>query len=200
MLASELSQSMGGAAVAASKDVKARNAVARLFENTALHVATSGDVHGVALAGILKNVYAIVLGAADGMGNGYNAKGFLFGTAQSEMAEMLPLLGGARKTAGIPALAGDLLATGMSSTSNNHAFGASLASSRAAQCGAKTSFFAEGMVAAPFIAKRLGRHANTFPLFEIALALVEYPKEGIKKLDIFLFGKAKRKRRNPPQK
>lgn len=188
MLAEELSQSKGGAAVVASKDAGARNAVARLFEDTELHVSVSADIHGVALAGILKNIYAIVLGATDGMGSGYNAKGFLFGTAQSEMAKIIPLLGGARETVGIPALVGDLFATGMSPASNNHTFGAAICSGT--QC-PEFPLFSEGVVTAPFIAKRLGARARRFPLFLIAVALVKRPKEGRKRLHTFLFGKGK---------
>lgn len=186
MLAGELSQFMGGAAVIASKNIKARNAVMRLFKNTELRTAESRDIHGVALAGVLKNIYAIILGVADGTRNGYNAKGFLFGTAQSEIADIVSFLGGARETAGIPALIGDLFATGMSPASNNHALGAKLFSDVRHQ---KPPLSTEGMVAAPFIAKRLGNQARQFPLFEIAVMLMKQPKEGRKKLQAFLFGK-----------
>jgi glycerol-3-phosphate dehydrogenase (NAD(P)+) len=187
MLAGELSQAMGGAAVIASKNIKVQNAVARLFKNTELRVAISADIHGVALAGVLKNIYAIAVGAADGAKDGYNARGLLLGTAQSEIADIIPLMGGAQGTATIPALIGDLFATGMSPASNNHTFGVELVSG--ARRGPKPHLFTEGMFAAPFIAKRLGDRLHRFPLLGIAVVLVKQPKEGKKKLQAFLPGR-----------
>ena len=130
MLAVELSSDMGGAAVIASKNAAVRNVVARLFKGTELRITTSADIHGVACAGILKNIYAIIIGAAEGMGSGYNTKGFLLGQAQSEIMGLIPLLGGARETASIPALMGDLFATSLSPSSNNHSFGVAIANQR----------------------------------------------------------------------
>jgi glycerol-3-phosphate dehydrogenase (NAD(P)+) len=180
MLANELLKNLGGAAIVASKSAAARKCLLGMFRHTELHVRTSADVRGVALAGVLKNIYALVLGASDGLGFGWNAKGLIAGEAAREMAAILPLFGGERETAHGLAGFGDLVATGMSPTSRNHETGRLLVQAKVQ--------WSEGTASLPFIMKRLGSRSRRFPLLAIAATLLKNPNHGCKALKAFLQG------------
>jgi glycerol-3-phosphate dehydrogenase (NAD(P)+) len=77
------------------------------------------DVHGVETVAPLKNVFAIALGIADGVGDAsgmphHNLKSAVFARAVAEMAEICALTGGDPATASGLAGAGDLEVTGLS--------------------------------------------------------------------------------------
>lgn len=184
MLAKEILNSMGAAAVIASSDNNVLNAVVRLFRSTELRTFVSFDTRGVAFAGALKNIYSIALGASDGMGVGFNIKGFLFGVAQNEISEIIPLLGGKKETAYIPPIIGDLFATGSSYDSRNYTFGYEIFKSKKH---IKKNFPAEGITAASFVFKKLGNRSTQFPLFMIAYDLIKRPQKGKKELREFIF-------------
>jgi glycerol-3-phosphate dehydrogenase (NAD(P)+) len=182
MLAAEILEGRGGAAVAASKSLAAARKIAGLFDGMPLHVRTSRDITGVALAGALKNIYAILLGAADGVRCGWNAKGFLAGESLNEMAALLEILGGERETAHSPAGFGDLLATGLSSASRNHEVGRVLGG------GGKGPKESEGTRSLPLILRHLGAHSKKFPLLLLVAVLIKNPTAGRKDLKKFLKG------------
>lgn len=182
MLAGELVEHMGGSAMAASRSAAACKRIAALFSKTELHVQTTSDVRGTALAGVLKNIYALLLGAAEGMQSGWNAKGLIAAEAIREMGQIMPLLGGKKETATCPAGLGDLVATGMSPLSRNHQVGFALASG---QNGPLTS---EGTNSLPFILKRLGAKKKNFILLAIAADFIKHPAHGKKELKKFFTG------------
>ena len=174
---------LGGAAVIASKSAPAKRRLTELFRGTELHVRTSTDMRGTALAGILKNIYTLLLGASDGLGFGWNAKGLIAGEASNEMAAIIPLLGGKRETAHTPAGFGDLIATGMSPASWNYRTGHALAT------GAPGPKKSEGTGSVPLLRKRLSRNAKKFPLLSIAATLVANPPHGRTALKKFIRGR-----------
>lgn len=182
MLASELIGHQGGSAIAAAKDAPARSALSNIFHGTELHVETSSDVRGTAFAGVLKNVYAVLLGALEGMQLGWNAKGLLAAEALNEMSILIPLLGGKKHTATCSAGLGDLIATGMSPASRNHQTGYALAT------GAAEPSTSEGTNALSFVLKRLGRKREKFVLLMIAEKLISNPAHGKKALRKFITG------------
>lgn len=123
MLAAELSAGMRGAAVAASRHAGARASLAALFAGTRLSVEESDDPRGVAVCGVLKNVYAAGLGILGALGRPDNVRGMFVSLALREMSAMVSTLGGDPRTAIGPAGAGDLVATGMSPHSRNRQLG-----------------------------------------------------------------------------
>lgn len=127
MLAEELVKGMGGAAVVGTARAEDFRRLCETFEGTGLHLEHSDDVHGVALAGVLKNVFAIGLGIAGGLGWGENMKGWLVAHSSKEMRTIIELLGGQKETALTQAGLGDMVATGFSPHSSNHKFGKTLA-------------------------------------------------------------------------
>lgn len=159
MLADELLAGRVGAASVASKNVEARNKVTQLFASTLLRVVPTGDVRGVALCGVLKNVYAIGLGIAKELQLGDNFNGWYVEQAFSEMQVILKALGGKTDTLLAPAGIGDFLATGFSLLSKNVTHGRELVQKGTADTPS------EGAVSIKPLAKRLGAVKKNLVLF-----------------------------------
>src|SRR3989344_46064 len=138
MLAEELDRGLGGTAVIASRHHKAARRLGALFAGSKVNVVYSTDMRGVALLGVMKNVYAVAMGVAEGLGWGMNYKGPLIAQATAEMRAILAAAGGKPDTAAGVAGLGDLVATGFSHYSRNHNFGVALAQ------GKRPTFESEG--------------------------------------------------------
>ncbi len=95
----------------------------KILTNNHLHFLPTTDVLGIKLAGSLKNVYAILLGMADGLAVPLNTKAFLVVRALEEMSLLIKKCGGRSETAYALAGLGDLVATGLSPISRNRRFG-----------------------------------------------------------------------------
>ena len=123
MIAEEISAGLAAIGIAASTSADARNAVARLFENTPLVICQTDDISGAVLAAALKNIYALGLGICDGLNMGSNIHGALVSQAAQEMMHMMKVVGGSPNTALGPAGLGDLVATAQSTNSTNYTTG-----------------------------------------------------------------------------
>ncbi len=123
MLAEELSKGMAGIGVVSVKEKDTFIKLAELFEDTNLFVEYSDDTYGVALASVLKNIYAIALGIADGLNWGDNQKGWLVTKSLQEMAKIAVTLGCKEEVIYGTAGLGDLIATGYSPHSRNRQVG-----------------------------------------------------------------------------
>jgi glycerol-3-phosphate dehydrogenase (NAD(P)+) len=109
--------------VAASSDDACAEQVQRLFSLGRLRVYTSSDPMGVQVAGALKNVIAIAVGASDGLGLGHNARAALITRGVSEIARLAVAKGGVAGTvAGLAGL-GDLVLTCTGDLSRNRTVG-----------------------------------------------------------------------------
>lgn len=157
-LAEEIVAGQGSAAVIASNQPDRCVLLRELIDPCDMSIECSHDVHGVALAGVLKNVYAFGCGIADGIGWGMNRKGWLIARALEEMHTALGVLGGDAATAlGVAGL-GDLVATGCSPHSRNRTSGEQLA-----QTG-EFNPLAEGYISIVALQKMLGDRARELPL------------------------------------
>lgn len=156
MLAAEISSGMPTTGVLGGDDARACRRVAELFTETSLHVVCSDDRHGVALAGTLKNIYAVALGIAQALGWGDNQKGWLVASALREMGEIAERLGGRRETVYGFAGLGDLVATGFSPHSRNRRVGEAMVMGE--------TISGESTNALPAIVKRIGGARETFPI------------------------------------
>ena len=158
MLAEEIAAGRHAAAVFASPEKRAAETVAAIFESKIFQAELSRDVHSVALAGVLKNIYALGLGISDGLGLGENTKGWLVARAIREMLRIGDALQGDREillgTAGLA----DLVATGYSVSSRNRGVGHEIA--RTGKCAIKS----EGMASLPPLMMRLDGRTGEFPL------------------------------------
>ena len=109
--------------VAASHDDAQAEEVQRVFSVGRLRVYASSDPVGVQVAGALKNVIAIAVGASDGLGLGHNARAALITRGISEIARLAVAKGGQAATvAGLAGL-GDLVLTCTGDLSRNRTVG-----------------------------------------------------------------------------
>jgi glycerol-3-phosphate dehydrogenase (NAD(P)+) len=130
--AAELARSLPTAVVAASRDDRAVARILEQFRSGYLRLYGSDDVVGVELGGAMKNVIAIAVGAADGLGLGFNAKAGLITRGLAEIARLADAEGGRRETlAGLAGL-GDLVLTCTGALSRNRQFGIELGRGRRA--------------------------------------------------------------------
>ena len=157
MLAEELMLGKNGFAVVASKSEIAIQKILLLFKDTGLHLQPSDDLIGVALCGVLKNIYSVSLGIADGLELGNNVKGGLALQAIWEMSLIVEILGGQRETVlGLAGIA-DFIATGFSDFSRNRKSGFEMG--KRGTCELKS----EGVASVRSIVTMLGP-INDFPL------------------------------------
>ena len=126
MLAEELEAGLGGAACVATKSISDFKKIQEIFSPKDLSLTFAPDTKSVAIAGVLKNVYAIAYGISSGLKWGDNKKGWLCVEVVQEMISITAKLKGDPSYVLSQAGLGDLIATGSSKYSSNHAFGRSL--------------------------------------------------------------------------
>jgi glycerol-3-phosphate dehydrogenase (NAD(P)+) len=93
MLAEELAKGQGAAGVAASENKGVLEKLEAVFKHNYLRLEYSANVRSVALAGVIKNVYTLILGISDGLGFGTNSKGFLVSSILPETESISKTLG-----------------------------------------------------------------------------------------------------------
>jgi glycerol-3-phosphate dehydrogenase (NAD(P)+) len=130
-IANEFARGLPAAVVLASESSSHAEHVRALFEGNIFRVTTTTDVTGAALGGILKNVYAILLGyVATAAGESRNLEAAVLNASLREMAVLGLALGAKQETLFGLAGLGDLVATGFSDDSHNRRFGRKLGAGR----------------------------------------------------------------------
>jgi len=128
--ARETGLGMPTAVCVACKDQELARSVQHELAGDRLRVYTTDDVMGVEVGGALKNVIAIAVGAADGLGFGHNARAALITRGLAEMSRLAIHLGAHPLTmAGLAGL-GDLVLTCTGDLSRNRRVGLELARGR----------------------------------------------------------------------
>ncbi|OGL63180.1 hypothetical protein A3C09_04490 [Candidatus Uhrbacteria bacterium RIFCSPHIGHO2_02_FULL_47_44] len=168
MLAEELIDGHGGAACVGTKSLADFKRIDAIFSEQDLHLTFASDVKSVAIAGVLKNVYAIAFGIAAGLEWGDNRKGWLIAQSVQEMITIMVALKADPSYALSLAGLGDFMATGMSKHSSNHSVGRALATS--STCDIKS----EGCETLPSLVKMLGaKTVKTLPIIQALRAVLE---------------------------
>jgi glycerol-3-phosphate dehydrogenase (NAD(P)+) len=121
--AAEVAQGQPTAIVAASTDAAAATRVQIACSSPVFRVYTHDDVTGVELGGALKNVMAIAVGIADGLGLGYNTRAALITRGLAEIARLGTALGAQAATFAGLAGVGDLVLTCTGPLSRNRTLG-----------------------------------------------------------------------------
>jgi glycerol-3-phosphate dehydrogenase (NAD(P)+) len=122
-IANEFAQKRPTAVVLAGKLSHAQKA-AEALRNPYFHVEVSGDLAGVEIGGVLKNIYAIGLGLLDGLNHGSSNLKSAFATlALAEMKTAAAHWGAKPATLDGLAGLGDLITTGFSRDSHNRRLG-----------------------------------------------------------------------------
>ncbi|MFI9051226.1 NAD(P)H-dependent glycerol-3-phosphate dehydrogenase [Streptomyces sp. NPDC053427] len=176
-LAKEIAARQPAAAVVACAD----EAVARRLQ-TACHTPyfrpyTNTDVVGCELGGAVKNVIALAVGIATGMGLGDNAKASLITRGLAETTRLGLAMGADAHTfAGLAGM-GDLVATCSSPLSRNNTFGTNLGRGMTLQeTIAVTKQTAEGVKSCESVLDLARRHGVDMPLTETVVDIVHEGK------------------------
>jgi glycerol-3-phosphate dehydrogenase (NAD(P)+) len=166
MIAEELCQGGYGYAMLASHKKNNGKTVIATFKKSLLHFQVTSDLRGVAVAGVMKNVYAMALGIADGLHWCHNERGWLVMQCLDEMKEVISLLGGKKTTGDSLAGIADLIATGSSDNSCNYRYGKYLVQ----KTGAGTP--GEGSRSVPLLYKRLKNKTAQLPILNALIKIL----------------------------
>lgn len=158
--------------------------VTTLFRGSGLALTHSQDARAVSWCGVLKNVYAPLVGIADGLGWGDNARGHLVMAALGEMQRLLPVLAGTQASVYGDAGLADFVTTVTSPSSHHHALGVRVGRGDFAdmQC--------EGVNSLAVLDARPRFDPAGFPLFAAARGLVHAPAGVASALRVWLAGTA----------
>lgn len=172
-LAPEIALCEPAASVVACVDRAVAERISDLCATSYFRPYTNVDVVGTELAGAVKNVIAIAVGMADGMGLGDNAKASIITRGLAETARLGAALGADPLTflglAGI----GDLVATCMSPLSRNRTFGEGLGTGMTvAEVIAATRTTAEGVKSCTSILGLARHHDVDVPIIENVVAVI----------------------------
>ncbi len=172
-LAREIAERHPAASVVASEDPHAAERVAAASATSYFRPYTNTDVVGTELGGAVKNVIALAVGMAEGLGMGDNSKASIITRGLAETTRLGVALGGdARTFAGLAGV-GDLIATCMSPLSRNRTFGVNLGRGMSVdEVVAVTRQTAEGVKSCDSILDLARNHGVDVPIVEQVAAVV----------------------------
>lgn len=151
------------------------------FAYSPLYLTHNTDALGLSWCAVLKNIYAIAFGAADGLGLGDNVRGFLAATAIKEMSAIITGHGGRAETPYGFAGLGDLVTTATSIGSHHHALGLDLAYG-------KTPLIAgEGVHSLKLIRKKALVDIDSLPLMRHVENILNSPDKMVRLWQDYLF-------------
>jgi glycerol-3-phosphate dehydrogenase (NAD(P)+) len=169
MISEEIRAGRHAFAQVGTSDPALFDGIAALFAPTGLALQYSTDMIGISWSSVLKNVYAMLFGAADELRLGDNVRGFLAVTALHEMQSIVVRLGGQAGTPCQLAGLGDLVTTATSAGSHHHQLGRELAR------GDRRVLQGEGIHTLSMV-RQFGLLAlDDCPLFRLVLEIVHTP-------------------------
>ncbi|MGB7425560.1 MAG: NAD(P)H-dependent glycerol-3-phosphate dehydrogenase [Ornithinimicrobium sp.] len=173
-LSREIAAKQPAASVMAGVDHRAAERVAEVSAAAYFRPYTQTDVIGTEIGGAVKNVVALAVGMAEGLGYGDNTKSSIITRGLAETARLGAALGADPATLMGLAGVGDLIATCMSPLSRNHSVGVSLGQGLSvAEVVAIKHRTAEGLKSARSVVDLAHRHGVDVPICEGVLAVVE---------------------------
>ena len=172
--ASEVARGLPAAIACAGNHQPTTAAFAELLHGHHFRAYISTDIIGVELGGALKNVLAIAVGVADGLGFGANTRAALMTRGNAEMQRLAAFRGADPTTLSGLSGFGDLVLTCTSEHSRNYRLGLSIGSGSDFD----GTITVEGAATARAVAVYAQNNALDLPIAETVAALVE------KRLDI----------------
>jgi glycerol-3-phosphate dehydrogenase (NAD(P)+) len=129
-LAREIALGQPAASVVACEQSSVSDSIQEIFMTPTFRTYSDSDVTGVEIGGIVKNVIAIAVGIAEGVGFGLNTRATVITRGLAEMGRLGSRLGADPMTFSGLAGVGDLICTCMSTLSRNHHVGHELGKGR----------------------------------------------------------------------
>jgi len=172
-LAGEIARREHAATVVACTDLDAAQRLQRACHASYFRPYTNPDVVGCELGGAVKNVIALAVGIAVGMGLGDNTRALLITRGLAETARLGVALGADQYTfAGLAGM-GDLVATCSSPLSRNRTFGENLGRGMPLdEVIASTRQTAEGVKSSQSVLELARRHGVEMPITEVMVAVL----------------------------
>lgn len=155
------------------KETGAAERLGAKFANDYVRVTTSNDIYGAEYAAVLKNIYAVAVGIAHGLGYGDNFLAVLISNAALEMEHFLSSTFAAERNVCHSAYLGDLLVTCYSQFSRNRTFGVMIGkgySVRNAQM--EMNMVAEGYYGADCIHRLRSRFGIEMPIADAVYGIL----------------------------
>lgn len=181
-LSHEIAARQPAASVVASSMIATAELVAAASATATFRPYTQTDVIGTEIGGAVKNVVALAVGMAEGLGYGDNTKATIITRGLAETARLGAALGADPATLMGLAGVGDLVATCMSPLSRNHSFGVNLGRGMSvAEVVAITRQTAEGVRSCHSVVELARRHGVDVPICEGVMAVVE---QGVRPSDL----------------
>lgn len=140
------------------------------FAGGDIRLSYSTDLYGIEYAAILKNIYALAVGLAVGLGYGDNFLAVLIANSAGEMTRFLEESYPDRRNTQVSAYLGDLLVTCYSNYSRNRRLGLLIGHG----CTVKSALNEMTMVAEGYFAADCIRHINTRHRVEMPIAEMVY--------------------------
>jgi glycerol-3-phosphate dehydrogenase (NAD(P)+) len=165
--AKEVGLGMPTAVTVASTDAEYAEKVVHALHGNGFRAYTSDDVIGVEVGGSVKNVLAIAVGIADGLGLGANTRAGMITRGLAEITRLGEAMGGHRDTfMGLAGL-GDLVLTCTDDQSRNRRMGLALAKGKSlVQAQAEIRQVVEGVRVAPEVQRLARKHHVEMPISE----------------------------------
>jgi glycerol-3-phosphate dehydrogenase (NAD(P)+) len=172
-LAKEIAQRQHAATVVACTDDTVAKWLQQACHTPYFRPYTNPDVIGCELGGAVKNIIALGVGIAVGMGLGDNTRATLITRGLAEISRLGAALGADQHTfAGLAGM-GDLVATCNSPQSRNRTFGEHLGRGKApADVAASTTQVAEGTKSAEPVLKLAHAHGVEMPITQVVAGLL----------------------------
>jgi glycerol-3-phosphate dehydrogenase (NAD(P)+) len=163
--AKELGIGLPTAVTVASVDASYARKIAERLHGDGFRAYTADDVVGVEIGGAVKNVMAIGVGIADGLGLGANTRAAMITRGLAEIMRLGEKVGARTETLiGLAGL-GDLVLTCTDNQSRNRRLGLLLAQGRTLeQATAEIQQVVEGVKAAPEVMRLARRHSVDMPI------------------------------------
>ncbi len=184
--ARELGLGLPTAVTVASADAAFAVRLAEAFHGDGFRAYTSSDVTGVEIGGAAKNVLAIAVGIADGLGLGANTRAAMITRGLNEIRRLGAALGAQSETLMGLAGLGDLVLTCTDNQSRNRRYGLLLGQGKKPEeAYAAIEGVVEGVRAAPEVLRLARQHQVELPLLEMAGAVIAgqvTPVEALKRL------------------
>ena len=174
-LAHEIAVRQPAASVVACTDHATAELLAQACATSYFRPYTAVDVVGTEIGGAVKNVIALAVGMAEGLGLGDNSKASLITRGLAETSRLGEALGADPATFAGLAGVGDLIATCMSPLSRNRTFGVRLGTGRTVeQVVAETRQTAEGVKSCLSILELAAAHGVDMPIVSSVVAVVHH--------------------------
>lgn len=172
--AKELGLGLPTAVTIASRDQAFAEKIVRRLHGDGFRAYWSDDLAGVEIGGAAKNVMAIGVGIADGLGLGANTRAALITRGLAEIMRLAEVLGAKPETLmGLSGM-GDLVLTCTDNQSRNRRMGLLLAQGRSVAAAIEEiQQVVEGVKAAPEVRRLAQRHGVEMPITEAVSAVLE---------------------------